>query len=108
MPYDVFEASNYEYEVVLQSVKTDPTQEAPVEDTILAATSGVGNGVASANAFSNASKRSRNLGPSGYSGPRVLIWSSIADRRAPMFTAPAGRSVARSRAGTLPKCGIAR
>jgi hypothetical protein len=40
--------------VVVQSVATDPTLQAPVEDTVLAAVTGNTTGVASINAFPNA------------------------------------------------------
>lgn len=61
IPYDVFDTADYEFTFVLQSVKTDPSQEAPAEDTILATTSGNASGVATASSFSNASTNKAQL-----------------------------------------------
>ena len=54
IPYDVFDASNYEFKFVLQAVKTDPTQEAPVEDDILTATSAPAASQVTASTFNSA------------------------------------------------------
>ena len=52
--YESFNATNLRYQVVLQSVKTDPSLETPAEDAVLGAVVGNTSGVATANNFPNA------------------------------------------------------
>ena len=60
--YESFDTTaNFEYSVVLQSVKTDPTQEAPADDSILGATTGDTGGIASATQFTNATTNKAQL-----------------------------------------------
>jgi hypothetical protein len=60
--YDAYQADgNLRFTVVLQSVGTDPSQEVPVEDTVLAPVLGVTSGVVTANAFPNGAANKSQL-----------------------------------------------
>lgn len=54
LAYQSFNATNLRYQVVLQSVKTDPSLETPTEDVVLCAVVGNTSGVVTANNFPNA------------------------------------------------------
>lgn len=54
IPYSVYEAVGYEFKFVLQSVKTDPTKQAPSEDDIVSATTGPDTSVVTSSTFTQA------------------------------------------------------